>query len=168
MAVNTEFEAQIRKERIEALINRVGNIQNEILRYGYLVRGAIVEGDFFHNDVIVYGKALVNAVNDEEQIAIYTRVIVQKDIVELLPHYFIMDEDNLGFLNQFIFSHALEYVNFKHQLLEMLKKNPDKKHKQKIMWIINYYNNYLSFNKAKLSVKIFIKEQDINAKIEDT
>lgn len=47
MAVNTEFEAQIRKERIEALINRVGNIQNEILRYGYLVRGAIVEGDFF-------------------------------------------------------------------------------------------------------------------------
>ena len=100
LAVNTECEAQIRKERIEALINRVGNIQNEILCYGYLVRGAIVEGDFFHNDVIVYGKALVNAVTDEEQIAIYPRVIVQKDIFELLPHYFIMDEDNLVFLNQ--------------------------------------------------------------------
>ena len=36
------------------------------------------------------------------------------------------------------------------------------------MWIINYYNNYLSFNKAKLSAKTFITEQDINVKIEDT
>lgn len=142
LAVNTECEPQIRKERIEALINRVGNIQNEILRYGYLVRGAIVEDDFFHNDVIVYGKALVKAVTDEEQIAIYPRVIIQKEIYELLPQYFLIDEDNLVFLNQFIFSHALEYVNFKLQLLEMLKKNPEKKHKQKIMWMINYYNKY--------------------------
>lgn len=167
LAVNTECEAQIRKGRIEALINRVGNIQNEILRYGYLVRGAIVEGDFFHNDVIVYGEALVKAVTDEEQIAIYPRVIVQKDIFELLPHYFIMDEDNLVFLNQFIFSHALEYVNFKHQLLEMLKKNPDEKYKQRIMWVINYYNNYLSFNKTKLSAETFITKQDIIARIND-
>lgn len=163
LAVSTECEIQTRKERIEALINRVGNIQNEILRYWYLVRGAIVEGDFFHNDVIVYGKALIKAVTDEEQIAIYPRVIVQKEIFELLPHYFIMDEDNLVFLNQFIFSNTLEHISFKYQLLEILKKNPDEKIRQKIMWIINYYNNYFNCYKNKLSAEIFITEQDINA-----
>ena len=162
LAVNTECEAQIRKERIEALINRVGNIQNEILCYGYLVRGAIVEGDFFHNDVIVYGKALVNAVTDEEQIAIYPRVIVQKDIFELLPHYFIMDEDNLVFLNQFIFSNTLEHISFKYQLLEMLNKKPSEDIQQKIMWTINYFNKWHKSQMVRTITRLKITDKEIS------
>lgn len=162
LAVNTECEAQIRKERIEALINRVGNIQNEILRYGYLVRGAIVEGDFFHNDVIVYGKALVEAVTDEEQIAIYPRVIVQKDIFELFPHYFIMDEDNLVFLNQFIFSNTLEHISFKYQLLEMLNKKPSEDIQQKIMWSINYFNKWHKSQMVRNITKLEITDKEIS------
>lgn len=163
LAVCTECEVQTRKERIEALINRVGNIQNEILRYGYLVRGAIVEGEFFHNDLIIYGKALVETVTNEEQFAIYPRVIVEKEIFELLPQYFLIDKDSLVFLNQFIFSQALEYVGFKHQLLEMLKKNPNEKIQQKIMWVINYFNSYWGCYKTELLTKSLITEQDINA-----
>lgn len=162
LAVNTECEAQIRKERIEALINRVGNIQNEILRYGYLVRGAIVEGDFFHNDVIVYGKALVEAVTDEEQIAIYPRVIVQKDIFELFPHYFIMDEDNLVFLNQFIFSNTLEHISFKYQLLEMLNKKPSEDIQQKIMWTINYFNKWHKSQMVRIITRLEITDKEIS------
>ena len=162
LAVNTECEAQIRKERIEVLINRVGNIQNEILRYGYLVRGAIVEGDFFHNDVIVYGKALVKAVTDEEQIAIYPRVIVQKDIFELLPHYFIMDEDNLVFLNQFIFSNTLEHISFKYQLLEMLNKKPSEDIQQKIMWTINYFNKWHKSQMVRTITRLKITDKEIS------
>ena len=162
LAVNTECEAQIRKERIEVLINRVGNIQNEILRYGYLVRGAIVEGDFFHNDVIVYGKALVEAVTDEEQIAIYPRVIVQKDIFELLPHYFIMDEDNLVFLNQFIFSNTLEHISFKYQLLEMLNKKPSEDIQQKIMWTINYFNKWHKSQMVRTITRLKITDKEIS------
>lgn len=131
LVISTNCEENIRKMKIESLINKVGNIQNEILRYGYWVRGGIVEGEFFHNDVIVYGKALVEAVIYEEKIAIYPRVVVQQEIYKVLPHYFIIDEDNLPFLNQFIFSRPLEDVKFKHQLFEMLKKTSDTKHKQK-------------------------------------
>lgn len=161
LAISTECDKQTRKARIEALINRVRNIQNEILRYGYLVRGAMVEGEFFHNDVLIYGKALVKAVQMEENNAKFPRVIIQQEIYELLPHYFIIDEDNLPFLNQFIFSHGLEDVSFKYQLLEMLKKTSDTKHKQKIMWEINYYNNYFGYNKMGLSTKLLISEQEI-------
>lgn len=162
LAVNTECEEQIRKKRIEALINRVGNIQNEILRYGYLVRGAIVEGDFFHNDAIVYGKALVKAVTDEEKIAISPRVIVQKEIFELLPHYFIMDEDNLVFLNQFIFSNTLEHISFKYQLLEMLNKKPNKNIQQKIMWSINYFNKWHKSQMVRTITRLEITDKEIS------
>lgn len=162
LAVSTECEIQTRKERIEALINRVGNIQNEILRYGYLVRGAIVEGDFFHNDVIVYGKALIKAVTDEEQTAIYPRVIVQKEIFESLPHYFIMDEDNRVFLNQFIFSNTLEHISFKYQLLEMLNKKPSENIQQKIMWSINYFNKWHKSQMVRTITKLEITDKEIS------
>ena len=56
-----------RDDKIATLFNTVANIYNEILRYGYLMRGAIVEGDFFHNHIIVYGKGYVQAVKLEEK-----------------------------------------------------------------------------------------------------
>ena len=149
LAVSTECEIQTRKERIEALINRVGNIQNEILRYGYLVRGAIVEGDFFHNDVIVYGKALIKAVTDEEQTAIYPRVIVQKEIFESLPH-------------QFIFSNTLEHISFRYQLLEMLNKKPSENIQQKIMWSINYFNKWHKSQMVRTITKLEITDKEIS------
>lgn len=52
-----------RDNKMAVLFNTVANIYNEVLRYGYLMRGAIVEGEFFHNDIIVYGKGLVEAVH---------------------------------------------------------------------------------------------------------
>ena len=51
-----------RKQNITNIIGLVRNIIYEAADYGYLIRGAITEGDFFHNDIIVYGKALVEAV----------------------------------------------------------------------------------------------------------
>lgn len=162
LAVSTECEIQTRKERIEALINRVGNIQNEILCYGYLVRGAIVEGDFFDNNIIVYGKRLVEAVQIEENVAKYPRVIVQKEISKLLPQYFLIDEDNLVFLNQFIFSNKLEHINFKYQLLEMLKKKPNENIQQKIMWSINYFNKWHKSQMVRTITRLEITDKEIS------
>lgn len=162
LAVSTECEIQTRKERIKALINRVGNIQNEILRYGYLVRGAIVEGDFFDNNIIVYGKGLVEAVQIEENVAKYPRVIVQKEISKLLPQYFLIDEDNLVFLNQFIFSNKLEHINFKYQLLEMLKKKPNENIQKKIMWSINYFNKWHKSQMVRTITRLEITDKEIS------
>ena len=59
-----------RAQKIEKLINLVSNFVHQAADNGYLIRGAITEGDFFHNDIIVYGKALVEAVGMEEKYAI--------------------------------------------------------------------------------------------------
>jgi len=66
IAIELKENDEHRDNKIAALFNTVASIYNEILRYGYLMRGAIVEGEFFHNDIIVYGKGLVEAVYLEE------------------------------------------------------------------------------------------------------
>ena len=66
--VETEDDA-MRKENITTILNLVANICNEAFDFGYLLRGAIVENEFFHNNIIVYGKALVEAVYLEEKVA---------------------------------------------------------------------------------------------------
>ncbi|WP_428044556.1 hypothetical protein [Candidatus Avelusimicrobium fimicolum] len=59
-----------RAQKIEKLITLVSNFVQQAADNDYLIRGAITEGDFFHNDIIVYGKALVEAVGMEEKYAI--------------------------------------------------------------------------------------------------
>lgn len=109
------------------------------------MRGAIVEGDFYHDEKFVYGKALVEAVNIEENVAIYPRIIIQKQIQELLPQYCYQDNDGEYYLNSFLYCSAMSYVGFKISLLGMLREyasNP--RIKRKIMWTITYYNKYYS------------------------
>ena len=80
LALELKENDEQRDNKIAALFNTVANIYNEILRYGYLMRGAIVEGEFFHNNIIVYGKGLVEAVQLEENIAKYPRIMVKTKV----------------------------------------------------------------------------------------
>lgn len=132
----------LRQKKIEKIINLTGNIFNNALYHGYLLRGAITEGPFYKDDnnIFVYGKALIDAVEMEENLAIYPRVIVQKSIQETLPQYFQECADGEFALNNFLF-HGNSDV-YRYRLIEMYKKCTDKKAKQKIMWIISYFNSY--------------------------
>lgn len=142
LAIKISENDDLRHEKIEKIINFTGNIFNNALYHGYLLRGAITEGPFYKDDnnIFVYGKALIDAVEMEENLAIYPRVIVQKSIQETLPQYFQECADGEFALNNFIF-HGNSDV-YRYRLIEMYKKCTDKKVKQKIMWIISYFNSY--------------------------
>lgn len=131
-----------REHNITKIVNLVRSIIDEAADYGYLIRGAITEGDFFHNDIIVYGKALVEAVTMEEKYAIYPRVIVKKEIVALLPQYFYPCDDGWDILNLYIFCIGSgDFINFRQTFLTQLKNNKEnEKIRQKIMWAINNFN----------------------------
>jgi hypothetical protein len=61
----------------------------ELLRIGFLVRGAIVLGPLHHRDNVVFGPALLQAVNIEENEAFYPRILVTDAVVDhcsKLPH----------------------------------------------------------------------------------
>lgn len=131
-----------REKNIKSIINLISNFVHQAADNGYLIRGAITEGAFFHNDIIVYGNALVEAVKMEESYAIHPRVIVQKEIATLLPQYFYPCEDGWSMLNPYIFSSgSYDFINFRLTFLTQLKNNKaNEKVRQKIMWAINNFN----------------------------
>ena len=140
LAVPTTNEDRI--DNIQKIIVLVSNIILEVAHYGYLMRGAITEGDFFHNDILVYGKALIEAVKMEEKHAIYPRVIAQKEIVKLLPQYFYKCADGWDMVNCYILEGGYsDSYYFKLTLLKQLENNKDNnKVRQKIMWAITDFN----------------------------
>lgn len=163
LAIELKENDEQRDDKIAALFNTVANIYNEILRYGYLMRGAIVEGEFFHNDKIVYGKALVKAVHLEEKVANVPRILVRAEVNDPNSRYYLMqDEDNESFLSIFSLCNAFDDVSFKFNFLKMLKiHKKDEKIKTKIMWMIKYFNSWFTKYERRLLNQQKITDEDI-------
>lgn len=156
-----------RVAKIEKIINLAGNIYNDALKHGYLIRGGITEGEFYKDDnnIFVYGKALIEAINLEEKIAIYPRIVVQNSIKESNPRYFQQDKDGVWYLDSFLVLGLYNYASFKKPLLKILKRNyKDEKARQKIMWAISYFNLYGSRQQQIGSSNYsFIPQDEINS-----
>lgn len=155
LAIEIKENDDLRKDKIEKIINLTGNIFNNALYHGYLMRGAMTEGPFYknkNNDIFVYGKALIDAVYMEEKLAIYPRVLTQRSIQETLPQYFKECADGCLILNNFIFESLLSPDVYKHNLITMYKKCSDKKVKQKIMWIITHFNCYYKNSATRIQI----------------
>ncbi len=166
LAVKIEINDPNRCAKIEKIIDLTATIYNDALRHGYLIRGGISEGEFYKDDsnIFVYGKALIEAINLEEKIAIYPRVVVQNSIKESNPQYFHQDKDGVWYLDSFIFNRVFDHVSYKHNLLSILQKNiKDEKVKQKIMWAISYFNLNNSRQQQMGSVDYsFISQDEID------
>ena len=163
LAIELKENDEQRENKIAILFNTVANIYNEILRYGYLMRGAIVEGEFFHNDIIVYGKGLVEAVHLEEKEADVPRILVRVKVSESNSYYYLMqDADGEFFLNIFHLCNAFDDVAFKINLLELLKKHKNnEKIKAKIIWMINYFNSWFTKYEYRMMNQQKITDEEI-------
>ena len=99
-----------------ALVRKVGQVQNSLLKSGFAVRGAITFGDTLTYEGEIgrnlFGKAFVRAYLAEKELAIYPRVVVTKPIVGELKReiaasdrdaamYVLRDVDGVYFVNQF-------------------------------------------------------------------
>lgn len=112
-------ETDVLKVADEILRNELSNLlrfleiikiiqTNFINEFGLFIRGSIVKGAFFSNENIVYGDALIDAVEIESKTAIYPRIVVDAEILNFLKHFkhqpmynlLIMDcSDSQGMLN---------------------------------------------------------------------
>ncbi len=144
IAVKCSSNDSKNKEIIKNIINLCGLIQINSLKYGYLIRGAIVEDKFCKDDMFIYGKALVKAVYIEENTAIYPRIIIDKSLFNTIDSnskFIKKDSDSYFYINSFYYFCNDCYKNFKEDILKQLKENKEKE-KQKIRWFINRYNEY--------------------------
>lgn len=87
------------------LLDYVMLVVVNFLAKGYLVRGGISYGKLLHKDNIVFGPAMISAYELESKIAVYPRIIFDKELVEEL----IKNGDN--FLKS-LFQNEFESSNF--------------------------------------------------------
>lgn len=127
----------------------------------WMLRGGITIGQFFIDDVMVWGDALIKAYYLENKVAIYPRIVIDNSIVqeiereEALLEFLRKDFDNLYFLN------FLNYCHFCGKFLkegfEMMKKEvdykSDEKMYQKFCWHMNFVNAELDRKNEKKDMK---------------
>lgn len=128
--------------------------------HGLLVRGGIAIGELYFDDNFVIGNALVDAYKLESELAIFPRIIIDRKSYQELSNgyqdWFKKDVDYcfLDYLNKcnlFDNTTIIKMFNpenktgaeiFKGVLLDNICSNKSReKVLQKIMWLINYFND---------------------------
>jgi hypothetical protein len=83
------LSAAVTAEGLYAMLRVLTFLSIDLLCQGFLVRGAIVRGPLFHDDAMVFGKALVDAYHLESEIVRFPRIMVARevrdDILKLRP-----------------------------------------------------------------------------------
>ena len=135
-----------------------GLIQHEFLHHRYLIRGGISIGNFFIDEVMLWGTALLDAYYIENNISIYPRVVVHPKTVEKLQldtdknrqKWIKRDIDGLFFVD---YMQKTAFINNYIKLLihrikeseSLLEETENLKARQKILW----HNSYL---RSKINV----------------
>lgn len=144
-----------RVQDIICLLNCVSNFSCAAVGDGvaWLLRGGITIGDFYINDTIVWGQALLRSYELEDKIAIYPRIIIDKNIYSELPcdlrnEWVSLDFDGLSFLNYMnIWHFAGKIVTDGFEKIKSEARRADGTYSdriyQKLYWHMNYINSEL-------------------------
>ena len=159
------------EEELNEILDNVSEYQFNLSLEGLFVRGGVSIGDFYINEDIVFGPALLDAHNTESQLACYPRIILDDKTVERLQKYInyydvapqhnkiLIDNDGQWFLNYLntIFKYYTQCSNqyeFERIQLELLLRHKEKIeemleiHKKntrvwdKYVWTANYHNYF--------------------------
>ena len=169
-------------ERIIHIAHFCTMFQFLALTKGLFVRGAIAYGDFIGNENFVFGEALVNAYEAENNIAIYPRVIIDKSVFdnshskmwqffrkrEILNELFHYDFDGQWYISPFAAMPPSFQLKNKYSYLEKVKENlfreiqnaTYEKHRQKYFWLVNKFNDYCQNNPEYEALQIPLSEID--------
>ena len=100
---------------LSIVVTLAATIQLQFLHQGILSRGGIAKGDFFNDDVMIWGNALVKSYYLEDKIAIYPRIIIDNNSIVDVNGFFNSDSKVAKALKEdFILQDkdGLFYVNY--------------------------------------------------------
>lgn len=136
------------KDSFSEFSRLVSNYQYELLASGIICRGGISYGMHHYEDDFLFSSGLIHAYNIEKDISINPRIVVSKDLVDLLypdarsipQHVLTRESDGAHFIN-FLSGRSpelsWEYIN--KIVPENLASSPSIRGKQ--IWLISYYNH---------------------------
>lgn len=125
-----------------------------LMKKGFLCRGAMACGELYHNNGILFGNSLAEAYESEKSQAIYPRIILDTQTVQLIDEskndpsdlagLVKSDKDGRKFLNLLFEMH--DSSSNLSQVLSNLVRNELAENcnslgaQQKLMWLINEYS----------------------------
>lgn len=157
------------RAELDEILNNVAEYQFNLALEGLFVRGGISVGEFYINEDIVFGPALLDAHHTESQLACYPRIVLDDKTVKRLQNYInhydrmpedyiiLIDTDGRWFISYLntIFKYYKECNNeYEFEIIkrELLAKHKEKleemliKYKEdirvwdKFVWTANYHN----------------------------
>ena len=150
----TELE---RLARVQNILEICAYFQIAAFSRGIATRGGITIGTYFCNDIFVWGKALLRAYKMENTVAIYPRIVLDTNVLNILPdkdnngnkQHAVTDVDGtifLDYLSYFTMPSRNEYIKRSLNDITYIKKSlkPDERVLQKWEWIRNYLERGLS------------------------
>lgn len=140
-------------DAFDSILELVTKLYLDALQEGILVRGGITIGNIFVNDYTAYGKGLLRAIELEENIAYYPRIILDNNVdkylndVYLNSSKFLIDNDFIRYVNILkpfspnnIDNNILNTIQDK--LIQLLEEEQDNlKNLAKIKWLCQYYKS---------------------------
>lgn len=137
---------------------------------GSVLRGAIVVGDVYHEDNIIFGPAFIEAYHLEEEKCCYPRIIIPQEYVRvisslehinflLMDKYFLIDSDTYEYFDYLSYSrdNNLLYAVYDSVLYAIMlnyfvgENSIPTKICEKYNWLLKYYYVWSSKNKLALS-----------------
>lgn len=167
------------EEELDEILDNVSEYQFNLALEGLFVRGGVSVGEFYINEDIVFGPALLDAHNTESNLACYPRIVLDDKTVSRLQKYInnyddvapqhkkiLIGSDGQWFLNYLntIFKYFTECNNeyeFEKVQIELLLKHKAKIEEMlslskknirtwdKYVWTANYHNYFCDLHFPK-------------------
>ena len=127
----------------------------DLLKMGYFVRGALVQGRLYHDDRMVFGEALISAIRLEREIVRFPRVMVtsavaveiQQDSEKYGEGIIIQGDDGPYYLHVLRDLSSLPvgnvdlFITIRNQIQRRFDEAVDNpRHFEKVQWFANYWN----------------------------
>ena len=126
-----------------------------LMQFDFWLRGGITKGELFIDNAVVWGTSLIEAYAIENNLANYPRVIVSKKILnaydecknKCLNLYALIKEDfdGLWFVDFMLAAPNITLIPTIARILQEkadFYANENDRVKQKINWMISYFNSY--------------------------
>lgn len=140
---------------LNRMVTIVGYFQRLLLQHNILTRGSITYGDLYIDDLMVWGAALLDAYNLENNIAKFPRVVISENVVKIVSsitdvpeellfiNNIIKDSDGLLFLNYLNFPKDKGVSKLINDSFEKTNSLVEENTDPRILEKLNWHRDYL-------------------------
>ena len=163
--------APAREYPLAIFLFSIGHFEVEMARRGFFLRGAVVHGDHYEDDRLLFGPALIKAVEFERTLALWPRIIVHPELALRDPYHppeapkyppqwtLQKDSDGTSYIDYLSMALDDPGAHFIEQHKKQVEKQIQRNRAEfavlaKYWWLANYHNRHVDAEELDERLKI--------------